>query len=214
MKRARPGTSISTPTQCHGREELAAIPPLRSLKELAVALAHRMPEELAPFAFHGCSLGALAAFELCRELRRRGRMVPAHIFLTGCGLPKAQEKKSLHGLADEPFLDALTEHIGDQPLTGERREIARTLLPILRADIEMLESFEAGGEDPVACPITVCVGEQDPLTPRKSVMRWHAMTTGDFTLRRFPGGHHFPKTQPQPLISAICHLWQPERSER
>ena len=128
-------------------------------------------------------------------------------------LPTAQDNKSLHGLADEPFLDALTEHIGDQPLTGERREIARTLLPILRADIEMLESFEADGEDPVACPITVCVGEQDPLTPRESVMRWHAMTTGDFTLRRFPGTHHFPKTQPQPLISAIRDLWRPEHPE-
>ena len=71
--------------QFPGREELAAIPPLRSLKELAVALADRMPEELAPFAFHGYSLGALAAFELCRELRRRGRPIPAHLFLTGCG---------------------------------------------------------------------------------------------------------------------------------
>jgi surfactin synthase thioesterase subunit len=200
--------------QFPGREDLASIPPLHTLKELVLALAERMPEELTPFAFHGYSLGALVAFELCRELRRRGRPVPAHIFLTGSGLPTAQENQSLHRLADEPFLDALTEHLGEQPLTGERREIARTLLPILRADIEMLESFEAGGEDPIACPIAVCVGEQDPLTPRKSVMRWHAMTTGDFTLRRFPGGHNFLKTQPQPLISTIRDLWQPDDSKR
>jgi surfactin synthase thioesterase subunit/NAD(P)-dependent dehydrogenase (short-subunit alcohol dehydrogenase family)/acyl carrier protein len=200
--------------QFPGREELASLPPLRTLKELALALAERMPEELAPFAFHGYSLGALVAFELCRELRRRGRPIPAHLFLTGCGVPTAQENQSLHRLADEPFLDALTEHLGEQPLTDERREIARTLLPILRADIEMLESFEIGGEDPVACPITVCVGEQDPLTPRESVMRWHAMTTGDFTLRRFPGGHNILKTQPLPLISAIRGLWQPDDFRR
>ncbi|HJZ99597.1 MAG TPA: alpha/beta fold hydrolase, partial [Candidatus Solibacter sp.] len=179
--------------QFPGREDLASIPPLHTLKELVLALAERMPEELAPFAFHGHSLGALVAFELCQELRRRGRLVPAYIFLTGSGLPTVQESQSLHRLGDEPFLDALTEHLGEQPLTGERREIARTLLPILRADIEMLESFEAGGEDPVACPIAVCVGEQDPLTPRESVMRWHAMTTGDFTLRRFPAAIIFSR---------------------
>jgi acyl transferase domain-containing protein/acyl-CoA synthetase (AMP-forming)/AMP-acid ligase II/surfactin synthase thioesterase subunit/acyl carrier protein len=196
--------------QLPGREELASLPPLRSLKELAIALADRMPDAAAPFAFHGYSLGALVAFELCRELRRRGRALPEHLFLSGCGVPRALENRSLHTLPDEPFLDALTENFGEQSLSTDRREIARALLSILRADIEMLESFEAGDEAPLSCPITVCVGEQDPLTPRESAMRWHTMTTGDFALRRFAGGHHFAQMQAQLLLAAIRELWQPE----
>jgi surfactin synthase thioesterase subunit len=98
-------------------------------------------------------------------------------------------------------------------LQGDIRDVTRTLLPLLRADIEMLESFHQRGEEPpLDCPITVLTGQDDPLTPRESVMRWHAMTTGDFTLRRFPGRHDFPKRQSAAILSALRDLFTTEPS--
>ncbi len=198
------------PVQYPGREELADLPPLRSLTELASALADRLPEESAPFAFYGYSLGALAAFALARELRRRGRAVPAHLFLAGCGLPAAAENRSFHRLDDESFLEAVAGHLSldSRP---ETRDIARTLLPVLRADIEMLESFHPLPEEPpLACPVSILTGAEDPVTPRESVMRWHEMTTGDFHLRRFPGRHDFHRNQQTPILAALRGLFIPE----
>lgn len=199
--------------QFPGREELAQSPPLRSIQDLAATLANHLADDSAPFAFYGYSLGALAAFELSRELRRRGRPGPAHLFLAGCGLPVAEDNKSLHLLPDELFLDALSDHVGVDQLQRDTRDIAQAILPLLRADIEMIESFQLPDEPPLACPITVFVGEQDPLTPRPAVMRWHAMTTGDFTLRRFSGGHDFPKLQQSQLLAAIHDLFPPSSSQ-
>lgn len=196
------------PAQYPGREELAEIPPLRSLRELAAALADRLPDAPAPFAFFGYSLGALVAISLAWELRRRGRATPSHLFLAGCGVPVAADNKSLHQLADEPFLEALSDHLGQ--LQGETRDFARAMLPLLRADIEMLESFhQLAAEAPLDCAITVLTGTEDSLTPRESVMRWSEMTTGDFTLRRFAGRHDFPKHQQSELLATIRALLSP-----
>ena len=56
-----------------GRETRFREPPFARMEPLVQALADGLRDELgAPFAFMGHSMGALVAFELARELRRRG----------------------------------------------------------------------------------------------------------------------------------------------
>ena len=71
-----------------GREGRIAEVPLRDLYALVENVANGIDALLdTPYALFGHSMGALAAFELCRELRRRGRPGPTHLMVSGYGPP-------------------------------------------------------------------------------------------------------------------------------
>src|SRR4051794_36920377 len=63
-----------------GRETRFREPPFTDWRSLVVSLADALPAD-RPFALFGHSLGALLAFELARELRRRGGPPPDHLFV-------------------------------------------------------------------------------------------------------------------------------------
>src|SRR5215475_11883187 len=71
-----------------GRGRRIAEPPLNSLKELVKVLADGIVPILGEsFCFWGHSMGALISFELARELRRRGLVLPRALFVSGRGAP-------------------------------------------------------------------------------------------------------------------------------
>lgn len=192
--------------QFPGREERSAEPPLRSIQSLVKALADHFPEEASPFSFFGHSVGAIVAYELGRELRRRQKKLPDHLFLSGCGVPRAEENGALHTLPDPELLQRLSAHLGAPLLSDGRREIVQSMLPLLRADLELLETYRPTEEEPLDCPITVFIGQDDALTPRDRVVQWGALTRGDFILRRFSGGHDFVKREENHLIQTIQEI--------
>ena len=65
------------------------------------------------------------------------------------------------------------------------------LLPTLRADLAMCETYAYRDEPPLACPISVHGGEHDDKVPLEHLTPWRVQTSGDFQLRVFPGNHFF-----------------------
>src|SRR5689334_14765630 len=68
------------PVQVPGREKRLREKPFSQLLPLVQAMAEALPCD-KPFAVFGHSMGALLTFELARELRRKGRPGPFHLFL-------------------------------------------------------------------------------------------------------------------------------------
>src|SRR6202035_2395188 len=86
---ALPGDVEVCPVQLPGRESRLREPPFVSAERLVLALADALHPHLAlPFAFFGHSMGAMLSFELARELRRRGRPLPVHLFVSGRRAPQ------------------------------------------------------------------------------------------------------------------------------
>lgn len=83
-----------------------------------------------------------------------------------------------------------------------RAELMRLLLPILRADFAVTETYAYTPEPPLACPITVLGDLQDHEVSRDRLEAWREQTTGAFSLRMLPGDHFFLHSA-QPLLLQV-----------
>jgi medium-chain acyl-[acyl-carrier-protein] hydrolase len=181
------------PVQLPGRENRLAEPAFDRLEPLVQALADVADPWLdLPFAIFGHSNGALIGFELARLLRARGRPGPLHLFASGRRAPDLPADRGLtHQLPEEEFLSTLQELGGLPPALLEHRELLELLVPALRADTAIHETYVFAEEAPLACPITAYGGLSDPRVAREQLEAWGRHTSGGFVARIFPGGHFY-----------------------
>jgi medium-chain acyl-[acyl-carrier-protein] hydrolase len=181
------------PVQFPGRENRVAEPAFTSLPALVDALAEVMEGfQTLPFALFGHSNGALVGFELARTLRARGRPGPVHLFASGRRAPDLpSDRPDTHHLPDDEFLAELQTLGGIPQQLLEHRELLELLLPALRADVTIHETYEFREQPPLDLPITAYGGLADPRVSREQLQAWNRHTAGPFVMRMFPGGHFY-----------------------
>lgn len=181
------------PVQLPGRENRLAESPFDRVEPLVQALADAVQPFLTlPFAVFGHSNGALIGFELARTLRARGRPGPVHFFASGRRAPDLPaDREPTHHLPTPEFLADLQELGGLPAELLEHEELLSLLLPTLRADVAIHETYQFTEQTPLECPITAYGGLADPKVSREQVDAWGRHTRGPFVLRMFPGGHFF-----------------------
>ena len=156
-----------------------------------------------PFAFFGCSLGAILAFELARLLLRRDRASPVHLFVAAMVGPPFVMKRRLHDLPEQEFRAQLRELGGTPPEVLENEELMSLLAPLLRADFALAETYTYQPAPTIGCPISAYGGLEDVECPEERLADWKPHTTGSFRRRVFPGGHFFLNSVREELIGAI-----------
>lgn len=148
-----------------------------------------------PFAFFGHSMGALLSFELARHLRRQGKPGPIHLFVSGHGAPHLPDRNPpLHQLPDDQFVAKLRELNGTPEEVLRHQELLQLLIPVLRADFAVCETYVYQPEPPLDCPISAYGGLGDGYVNREELAAWQEQTTGRFSLRMFPGDHFYLNT--------------------
>ena len=85
----------------------------------------------------------------------------------------------------------------------ENEELRRLLLPVLRADFAVCETYEHTIEEPLACPITVFGGLQDNRVNPHDLTAWREQTSNRFIQRMLPGDHFFLQSMRTPLLQLI-----------
>lgn len=195
--------------QLPGRETRLDEPPIRDREALVERLGRLLlPEIERPFALFGHSFGALLAFELARLLRRRGWGKPAHLFFSARRAPHVLRNGSqLAHLPDKRLLAAVQRRYGGIPPEIARQpEWMSMILPALRADIAIDESYRYTDEPPLDCPVTVFGGSGDSTLSRAALEAWRIHATQRFTVREFPGDHFFLRSgqSHQLLVQAIA----------
>jgi medium-chain acyl-[acyl-carrier-protein] hydrolase len=160
---------------------------------LVAALATALePAAERPFALFGHSMGALIGFELIRHLRRRGRPAPVHFFVSACRAPQLPRPGSpIHALPDEAFFAALRRLQGTPERVLQDRELMQLVLPALRADFALVETYAYAPGARLDCPISAFGGEADGTVGVADVAGWADQAGCDFALRMLPGGHFF-----------------------
>lgn len=195
-----------TAIQLPGRASRMQEPPVASLSQLVEALttAVRACGDL-PFAFFGHSMGGIISFELARRLRREGAPGPLQLFVSGRSAPQLERNyPSLYALPRAELLEELKRLNGTPREVLEHPELMELMLPILRADFSICDTYEHAEEPPLDCPITVFGGLDDSFIPRPRLEAWRVHTSAAFTLRMLPGGHFFLHSQKSLLLRLLA----------
>jgi medium-chain acyl-[acyl-carrier-protein] hydrolase len=188
-----------------GRGRSMGEPLFRRLRPLVVAAADAMAPGLqGRFAFYGHSMGATISFELARELRRRKLDLPCHLFVSGRQAPTVPESEPpIFDLPHQEFLAAIKRLNGTPNEFFDHPELQELFMPLLRADFEMVDTYEYVPEPPLACPISVYGGEQDIRVHFESLVAWEKQTSAKFSVRMLPGDHFFIDGHKMEFIKAF-----------
>jgi medium-chain acyl-[acyl-carrier-protein] hydrolase len=157
-----------------------------------------------PFVFYGHSMGTLVSFELARWLRRRGHPQPSHLFVSSRPAPHcASRKRPLHQLPEAELLEELGRFNGTPKELLDNRELMQLLLPAIRADFAVLETYVHTPEPPFKFPITVFGSFEDRDVGPEDLSRWREHTEQNCVVRMLPGDHFFIETAQAPLLAMI-----------
>ncbi|HEY1803822.1 MAG TPA: thioesterase domain-containing protein [Terracidiphilus sp.] len=193
--------------QLPGHESRLSEKPFSSIAELIPGLVDALSAHIdLRFAFYGQSLGARIAFETARELRRRGGRLPAHLFVAASQAPQlGWQHPPMNGLQTAQFLSAVQERYGSIPQqVAEDEELCNLLLPALRADVTMVETYLYTPGLPLDCGITAFGGLQDHTVSQLSLEQWQTQTCREFHLHMVPGNHFFPQSAESRLPESIA----------
>ena len=194
------------PIQLPGRGSRFREAPFRRASDLVQAAADALRPHLdLPFALFGHSMGAVVAFELARELRRRSWPSPILLAVSGREAPhRPDPDPPLAQLPDAEFVEQLRARYGGIPdeVLAEK-ELLQMLLPVLRADVFLLESYVYAEEPPLDGTLSCFGGQQDRQLRHEDLEAWREQTRGSFTLRTFPGGHFFIESAREVVLRAL-----------
>jgi medium-chain acyl-[acyl-carrier-protein] hydrolase len=179
--------------------------PFTSIEPMIESIASAILQYLdRPFAFFGHSMGAVIAFELARRLKREFNKEPACLFLSARRAPQLPDGDVItYNLPEPEFIDELRRLNGTPKEVFESPELLQLLLPVLRADFEVCQTYRFTEGAPLDCPISVYGGLQDEEVLQEHLDAWREQTTSSFTSHMFPGDHFFLHTCQSMLLRTL-----------
>ena len=200
-----PPTVHVVPVELPGRGARLHEPPFVSLPDLIDALAEVITPLLdKPFAFFGHSMGAVIAFELARRLRRQHAVEPQKLFVSGRRAPQVPDDGPVtYNLPNDELIEELQRLDGTPKEVLEHAELMELLIPLLRADFQLVQTYEYLADAPLRCPITVYSGLQDINVTREVLLAWEEQTHSRFALRMLPGDHFFLRSSQRLLLESL-----------
>ena len=189
------------PVQLPGRGNRLREKPFVRMDQLVKSLLREMRPYLSskPFAFFGHSMGAVIGFEIARLLRRENGALPVHIFVSGRGAPQLMRPKApTYNLPDAAFKQELRRLKGTPAEVLAHPELMEVVMPLLRADFELIQTYTYTYEQPLNIPLTALGGLEDEIS-RDELEGWRAETTAAFSVRMFEGDHFYLTTNQQLL---------------
>lgn len=193
------------PLQLPGRERLLGDEPYTRVQEAADGL---LPVALdaaegGPVAMFGHSLGAILAYELAHRIADHGLPV-VHLFVSGSQGPWNGRTERATGLDDDAFLERVQEFAGYRHPAFDIPEMRELLLPTLRADVEMHESYRPTSDRRLDAPITSIRGVDDHLVSAEAAAHWRDATSRAFTAIDMPGGHMYLDGDAASLLEIVA----------
>ncbi|MEO7019921.1 MAG: alpha/beta fold hydrolase [Ktedonobacteraceae bacterium] len=156
-----------------------------------------------PFAFYGHSMGALVSFELARQLRRTHDRHPVRLCLAAYRAPQLPNPNiKIYSLPSEVFKVILrADGIPERILQSE--ELMQAMLPTLRADFELCETYTYTEESPLECPLSIFGGQDDVRISAADLEAWRLHSSATSRLLLLPGSHFFLHSAQDLLLAAI-----------
>lgn len=160
-----------------------------------------------PFACFGHSMGALLSFEVTAFLQMHIGKSPVHLFISGRRAPDIPSPVApIYALPDTAFIDGLRYYNGMSEELLQNTKFMEFILPTLRADFTMLETYEYIQKPPISCPITVFGGLEDRTVTHEFLKAWRKYTRAAFKIEMFPGNHFFIHSSGQQVLKSLSQI--------
>jgi medium-chain acyl-[acyl-carrier-protein] hydrolase len=179
--------------------------PFRKLLPLVGVLKQSiLPHLDRPFAFFGHSMGAAIAFELSRLLKKEHGLEPLHLYVSGRRSPSLPNDVPMtYNSPDPEFFKHLRQLNGTPREVLAHPDLMALMMPVLRADFELIQTYTYEEGPPLDCPITVFGGLQDEDTSKEQLQAWRGLTAGAFDLMMLEGDHFFIQTHEQLFLRLL-----------
>ncbi|GLU50200.1 thioesterase II family protein [Nocardiopsis ansamitocini] len=196
--------------QYPGREDRLDEPPVDDMATLVAGIADAVTPLIdRPYALFGHSMGTAVAFELGRELRRRGFVEPVRLFASGRRAPAARLGGRVHEGDDESLVDELTRLGGTERAIFDDPGMREMILGYVRADYRLIERYVPAEGPPLGCPVSVFLGDADPEVGVEQARGWARTTTGRLDVEVFPGDHFYLVPGRRQVVNTLVRRLDP-----
>lgn len=175
-----------------GRGSRISEPPHQTMEGLVgeIVQHHKFITKI-PYVFFGHSLGCRVAFELTCQLKDLGKPLPEYFIASGSRAPHLPNEHCVtYDLPKQSFLRELERLNGTPKEVLSNNELMELLIPILRADFKMAETYQAQ-ELKMTYPIIVLHGEDDTGIKPHELIAWKELSSKECSLVQLPGDHFF-----------------------
>ncbi|MFC5181377.1 thioesterase II family protein [Actinomadura harenae] len=179
----------------------ALVPDARALARLiAGAIAQHADR---PAVLFGHSMGSVVAYETARIMRERDLPV-AHLFASGARAPHDWGERRLISRMDDDGVVAELDALGGTDTAALKDpELRELVLPYVRNDFGIVESYAPEDGPRLDVPVTALVGDGDRDVSVEQAGRWRDATSADFALKVLPGGHFYLQDQRDAVIREV-----------
>ena len=193
-KRLVAGRIAVCPVMLPGRESRLPEPALRSVDAVVANLQAAVLNALdRPYAIFGHSMGALLAFAWAQQIARAGSRKPEALIVSGRNAPHLlAPHRDLYRSEDDTLQAELKKLYGESHAAVlDDEEMRKLFVPILRADIQVVETYEFNGEPKLSCPILALAGTRDRSVSDDGLSAWAEHTSAATTTGRIEGDHFY-----------------------
>jgi len=159
----------------------------RLVSDLATAV---IPLADRPLVLFGHSMGSAVGFALTRVLEARD-ILPALLICSGRDAPHRIQRRNIHRLPDDLIIAEMARLGGTPAEILDHKELMDLVLPIVRNDYRLIETYSPAATPKLVTPIHVLCGDEDADATDEGLRAWGDLTHGDYRLDLFPGGHFY-----------------------
>jgi len=157
-----------------------------------------------PFAFFGHSLGGLVAFALLQRIEQKTDKRAECIIVSASKAPHIYAQNKILNYSDEALTQKIKEYGNTPDYVLESKELMEMILPTLRADYQVLDSYDSCEEESLASKAVIFNCEDD--VKKEVSLQWQGCFKTKCSYISFEEGHFFINAQRDKIISEVSRV--------
>ncbi len=144
-----------------------------------------------PLVFFGHSMGSMLAYDVARRLQCNHQRKLAALLVSGRRSPCLSAISQFHKSSDAELI-AEINRFGRMPdVLLEDDEMRNLILPMIRADYCLLETYRLEAPIQLDCPLATFTGKDDADVSPEQIQQWQELSTNKVQHHVLEGDHFY-----------------------